>query len=191
MRNGYSGKPEGASGTRILRISAVRALVIDVEDVRFLSGGADRYATDLVAPNDLLFTRYNGSREFVGVCAVVPPSIKPTAHPDKLIKVRTFPHAALPQFVALMASGGQSRKHLENRMRTTAGQSGISGSDLKSMPIPLPPLAEQHRIVAEADRRLSLVCGAEAQVAANLARAKRLRQSILQTAFAQPGSAGQ
>ena len=191
VRNGYGGKPEGASGTRILRISAVRALAIDVEDVRFLPGSADQYATDLVAPNDLLFTRYNGSREFVGVCAVVPLSIKPTAHPDKLIKVQTLSHAALPQFVALMASSGQSRKHLESRMRTTAGQSGISGSDLKSMPIPLPPFAEQHRIVAEADRRLSLIRGAEAQVRANLARAKRLRQSILQAAFAQPGSAGQ
>ena len=45
------------------------------------------------------------------------------------------------------------------------------------------------RLVAEADRRLSLIRGAEAQVSANLARAKRLRQSILQAAFAGPGSA--
>ncbi len=49
--------------------------------------------------------------------------------------------------------------------------------------IPLPPLAEQHRIVAEADRRLSLIRVADAQVTANLARAQRLRQSILQAAF--------
>ena len=63
--------------------------------------------------------------------------------------------------------------------------------DVERLPIPLPPLAEQHRIIAEADRRLSLIRRAEAQVGANLARAKRLRQSILQAAFAQPGSAGQ
>ena len=55
--------------------------------------------------------------------------------------------------------------------------------------MPLPPLPEQHRIVAEADRRLSLIRGAEVQVSANLARAKRLRQSILQAAFAGPGPA--
>ena len=47
------------------------------------------------------------------------------------------------------------------------------------------------RIVAEADRRLSLIRVAEAPVAANLARAKRLRQSILQAAFAMPAQAGQ
>ena len=62
-------------------------------------------------------------------------------------------------------------------------QPNLNLSLVRAIPIPLPPLAEQHRIVAEADRRLSLIRGAEAQVSANLARAKRLRQSILQAAF--------
>ena len=51
------------------------------------------------------------------------------------------------------------------------------------MPIPLPPLAEQRRIVAEVERRLSVAQQAEATVAASLARAERLRQSILKQAF--------
>ena len=50
-------------------------------------------------------------------------------------------------------------------------------------PTPLPPLAEQHRIVAEVERRLSLIQQAEATVEASLARAGRLRQSILKQAF--------
>ena len=44
-------------------------------------------------------------------------------------------------------------------------------------------LAEQHRIVAEVERRLSVIEELEAVVAANLQRATRLRQSILQRAF--------
>ena len=49
--------------------------------------------------------------------------------------------------------------------------------------IPLPPLAEQTRIVAEVERRLSVVEELESVVSANLQRATRLRQSILQKAF--------
>jgi type I restriction enzyme S subunit len=49
--------------------------------------------------------------------------------------------------------------------------------------IPLPPLAEQQRIVAEVERRLSVVAEVEATVEASLARAGRLRQSILKRAF--------
>ncbi|MCA0350657.1 MAG: restriction endonuclease subunit S [Chloroflexi bacterium] len=54
---------------------------------------------------------------------------------------------------------------------------------LNNVIIPLPPLAEQARIVAEVERRLSVVQALEATLEANLARAERLRQSILKQAF--------
>lgn len=68
------------------------------------------------------------------------------------------------------------------------GQTGtqlphISGEGIQSFPIAVPPLAEQTRIVAEVERRLSVVDELEAVVSANLQRARRLRQSILQKAF--------
>jgi type I restriction enzyme S subunit len=44
--------------------------------------------------------------------------------------------------------------------------------------------AEQHRIVADVERRLSVVDELEGTVAANLKRAERLRQAILRRAFA-------
>jgi type I restriction enzyme S subunit len=49
--------------------------------------------------------------------------------------------------------------------------------------IPVPPVAEQHRIVAEVDRRLSIVREVEAEVDANLKRAQALRNAVLARAF--------
>ena len=53
----------------------------------------------------------------------------------------------------------------------------------KTLFSPLPPLVEQNRIVAEVERRLSVVQQAEATVEATLKRAERLRQSVLKRAF--------
>jgi hypothetical protein len=50
------------------------------------------------------------------------------------------------------------------------------------LPLPLPPLAEQRRVVAEVERRLSVGQELEATLATNLARAERLQQSILKRA---------
>jgi type I restriction enzyme S subunit len=62
-------------------------------------------------------------------------------------------------------------------------QQALNKRLVEQIPLPLPPLAEQQRIVAEVDRRLSLVRGVEAEGDANLKRAQALRQSILQTSF--------
>lgn len=59
----------------------------------------------------------------------------------------------------------------------------------KAAPFPLPPLEEQHRIVAELDRRLSIVREVEAEVDANLKRAQALRQAVLARAFGGAGAA--
>jgi type I restriction enzyme S subunit len=65
---------------------------------------------------------------------------------------------------------GQGRPHLGfEQIRMTA--------------IPLPPLAEQKRIVEEVERRLSVVEELESLVTTNLQRATRLRQAVLKKAF--------
>ena len=60
---------------------------------------------------------------------------------------------------------------------------GVNIGDVRPCPILLPPLLEQSRIVAEVERLLSVVDEQEAVVSANLQRAIRLRQSVLQRAF--------
>jgi len=69
-------------------------------------------------------------------------------------------------------------------------QQALNKSLVEAMPLPLPPLVEQHRIVAEVDRRLSLVREGEAQVSANLARAHVSRQAMLTKHFGSEPGAG-
>jgi type I restriction enzyme S subunit len=73
------------------------------------------------------------------------------------------------------------RQLAKDSRATTQAAFGITR--VRILPIPLPPLAEQQRIVAEVERRLSVVEELEVAIKANLARAGRLRQSILKRAF--------
>ena len=183
VRNGYSKKPASDGAVRILRISAVRPMSVEFADARWLPGSPKDYSRDLVEPGDLLFTRYNGSPALVGVSGLVRSVDRPTVHPDKLIKVRFQAPELDLAYLELATNTGASRRFVESRIRTTAGQAGISGGDLKQMPVPLPPRTEQIRISGEAERLLSLADSARETLVANALRTARLRQSILKSAF--------
>ena len=70
--------------------------------------------------------------------------------------------------------------------RTTGstGRRKLTQKGLMTAPFLLPPFVEQEQIVAEVERRLSVIDELESVVEANLTRAERLRQSILSSAFA-------
>jgi len=64
------------------------------------------------------------------------------------------------------------------------GQANVNGTKLQALVVPLPPLAEQTRIVAELDRHMTIIREVESEVDVNLQRAQALRQSTLSKAFA-------
>ena len=97
--------------------------------------------------------------------------------------VTLWPEGANPVFVYhWTASLAGQAQILDNSSATTLPI--LNKSKFEALSVPLPPLNEQHRIVAEVDRRLSLVRGVEVEVDANLKRAQALRQSTLSKAFA-------
>jgi len=149
VRNGLSKKPsDNPSGFPILRISAVRSMSVRLDDVRYYPETVPEVAQ--LRDGDLLFTRYNGNPDFTAVCGAVRGLTCRTAYPDKLIRVR-LSEAADPKFVEVMSAAAQSRDWLAPHIKTAAGQHGISGADLKMLPIPLPSICHQQIIARRID----------------------------------------
>ena len=171
------------SRTPVLRSSAVRHGFIDLDDHRYLPEDSKLSANAFITAGDLLFTRLSGTLEYVGNCAVVGQlNGRNFAFPDRIFRGRCVSLSS-PYFVQLCFADKSLRRMLEAKAKSTAGHQRISLADVREYLVPLPPLAEQGRIVAEVERRLSVVQQAEATVEASLARAERLRQSILKQAF--------
>jgi len=68
-----------------------------------------------------------------------------------------------------------------------AAQNGFSKNDISPFPVPLPPLAEQERIVGILDEAFEGIAAATAQAEKNLHNARELFQSVLQSTFSQKG----
>ena len=133
-----------------------------------------------VHAGDVLFARSGAT---LGKVCVAPHDVRDWRMTGHILRARLNMQFILPDIaVYALAALPSVRKQIFGNVRGVT-RPGFNTGLLESIFVPLPPLAEQHRIVAEADRRLSLVRMAEAQVSANLARAQRLRQSILQAAF--------
>lgn len=182
VRNGISAKPSALEGLPILRISSVRPLKLDATDVRYLPVDFEGAETYQLAPDDLLFTRYNGNRELVGVCARVGKMSHRLVYPDKLIRVRLDLSVALPSYVEKAANSQAARAYLDQKLKTSAGQIGVSGADIKAMPMALPPLPEQKRIADKLDTVLTRVDAVSTRLARVAPLLKRFRQSVLAAA---------
>jgi len=185
MRNGiFVSRPAAAApGIPIFRISAVRPMLLDVNDVRYAPADTTSVEKYFVDEGDLLFTRYSGNSKYVGSCAAVKNLARRTLHPDKLIRVVLDRGLADPSFVCIAVNNGDGRRQIEERLKTTAGQVGIAGSELRDIRIRLPELSQQRAIAQAMEGRLDALTRMQASVAGAGSQAGMLRRSILQKAF--------
>ena len=97
--------------------------------------------------------------------------------------IRFKPYPSLAAVYLNFALNSQPTRRRTKSLLRGIGRPRLTLGEIRAIALPLPALAEQHRIVAEVDRRLSIVREVEAEVDANLRRAECLRQSVLGAAF--------
>ncbi len=109
-------------------------------------------------------------------------AFEPCVHQNHLIKVRLI-EPELGKFVMAWMLSPSGRPHIERVASSTSGLYTLSVGKVAKLPVPLPPLAEQHQIVAEVEARTTAIDHLEAELDRQITRANRLRQSTLASAF--------
>ena len=177
--------PPGKEKTKypVLRSSSVRQGSINFEDVFYLKAEESTKRANFIQNGDILFTRLNGSAEFVGNCAVVK-HIESNIYqyPDRLYCAK-LTRDILPSYCEIAFSTPTLRLEIENRAKSSAGHKRISISDIREIIIPLPPLEEQKKIVRQVDRLFALAYKLEAHYHKAKTRIDKLSQSILTKTF--------
>lgn len=170
-----------STGIPVLRMGNIVEGDLSFDDLKYLPCEHDEFPKLLLKPGDLLFNRTN-SPELVGKTAVFGGSPKLCSFASYLIRVRLV-QGGTPDFLAASINSSHGRNWVKSVVTQQVGQANVNGTKLQALNVPRPPEPEQQRIVAEIDRRLSLVRKVETQVDGNIKRAEHLRQSILKTVF--------
>ncbi|MFT3829383.1 MAG: restriction endonuclease subunit S [Opitutaceae bacterium] len=127
---------------------------------------------------DILVVRVNGSAEIVG--NFIPVETDTDAiYCDHFIRMRIEPDRIIPEFITLLGRASVVRQQIQDLFITTAGQKTVNQGHISSLIVPLPPLAEQKRIVARVEELLALCDELEARQTA----AREQRTRLVQSAF--------
>jgi type I restriction enzyme S subunit len=165
-----------------LRVANVYANELRLQEIEYIGVEDSELEKLLLQAGDLLIVEGNGSKAQIGRLAVWDGSIDPCVHQNHIIKVRPM-EARMRRWILHWLQSPNGRHFVEIVASSTSGLYTLSVNKVGDLPVALPPLAEQTRIVSEVERRLSVVEELEEVVTATLQRAVRLRQSILQKAF--------
>jgi type I restriction enzyme S subunit len=168
-----------------LRVQNVFEDRIDLEDVMEMDFPPHDFEKYQLFPGDLLLNE-GQSPELLGRSAIYRGELPGACFTNTLVRFLAF-DGTLVEFALLMSRHYMHAGRLVDEGTVTTNIAHLSLGRLACVEFPLPSLAEQHRIVAEVDRLLSIAREAEAEVDANLKRAQGLRQAIVAKAF-QPGA---
>ena len=171
-----SAKSEGKY--KLLRITDIQNNKVDWETVPFTDFDDDKVASYILYDGDIVFARTGAT---VGKSYLIKGFSQKAIYASYLIRVQTF-DLILPEYVKLFFESGYYWEQIE-LTSVGIGQPNVNGTILGSLNIPLPPFAEQKRIVIEKDRWLSLLEQIE-QGKANLQIAiKQTKSKILDLAI--------
>jgi type I restriction enzyme, S subunit len=169
-----------SSGVPLVFVRNIRARNFRDEDAVFVSTEkAAELCAHWVASGDLLITKMGAPP---GDVCVYPPHRPAAVITADCIKLRSSTILTNAKYLEIAIAADVVQKQIAGITQGVAQQK-ISLGRFSTIAVPLPPLAEQHRIVTEVDRRLSIVREVEAEVDANLKRAQALRQAVLARAF--------
>jgi len=127
---------------------------IEWEDILYIKEQFVSREDQLLKPNDIVMSMAN-SRELVGKVALVGNQIKEkTTFGGFLGVIR--PYSILPKFVLTLLRTPLTREALIDNASQTTNIANISLAKLKPLFFAIPPLAEQHRIVAKVDELMAL-----------------------------------
>ena len=168
------------SGVLCLRTTNFKPGFLDLESVRFVSEHTykERIMRLEPRPGDVLYSREGG---ILGIACIIPKQLK-TCLGQRMMLFRLDTKIALPEYFAAVLN---STLILSEVRRLTGGAAAphLNIRDIRTFPIPLPPITEQRQIVTKLDVLLEETQRLESIYRRKCDALHELKKSLLHQAF--------
>ncbi len=184
VRLGRQRSPKHHTGPHLrpyLRVANVFEDRIDTSDVKSMNFTPEEYEVYHVRHGDILLNE-GQSLELVGRPALFRGEVPNVCFQNTLIRVRTG-EGIDPEFALIVFRHYFHSKKFQRIARWSTNIAHLGLKRFAAMRFPLPPVAEQKRIVAEVKRLLSIISVQEQTINSLIQRGITLRRSILAKAF--------
>jgi type I restriction enzyme S subunit len=168
-------------GVPILRMGNIQNGTLDVRELKHLQVSERDREKWILRKGDILVNRTN-SAELVGKCAVFDLE-GDWGFASYLIRIRLDATRADPRLVARYINSPVGRAYMFRERKQMTGQANVNSKKLKALPLSLPPLPEQRRIVAYLDGLQAKVDELKRLQADSAAELDALLPAILDRAF--------
>jgi type I restriction enzyme S subunit len=174
---------DARSGLPVLRMTNIQEGRVDLSGLKYVRRDADGadLSVFLLERGDILFNRTN-SPGLVGKAAVYDSDLE-AIFASYLVRLTCDERRVSSRFVCAWINSPWGRQWARTVRTDCVSQSNINTTKLRTLPVPVPPLAEQHEIVQRIERALLLADAIDARVAAAAARIDRLGQSVFEKAL--------
>ena len=173
-----------SNGIHVLGIENVLSGKFDELGERYISQEKFQTLESVeVVPGDLLLTMMGT----IGKVAVVPPSIRRSIMDSHLLRMRPDQRVIRTDYLAWAIQGSTAVLDAIEAQAHGAIMKGLNSAIVRSLPVPVPPLAEQQQIVGKLDEAFDGLAIATANAERNLRNARALFESHLESVFTRRG----
>jgi type I restriction enzyme, S subunit len=175
-------RPKG-SGLKVvpyIRTANVQAGYLDLKEIKELSVPEAKVARYALRSGDVLVLE-GGDADKVGRGWIWENEVPGAIHQNHVFAVR--PGRRLdPRFLAHYVNAPPARQYFLRVAKQTTNLASINKTQLKALPIPLPPLEAQRRAVTELEQRLGVAREIEKELASHERKSAELRRAVLHRA---------
>ncbi|MGH9686293.1 MAG: restriction endonuclease subunit S [Candidatus Acidiferrales bacterium] len=164
-----------------LRVANMQRGILDLSEMKTIQATEEEITELRLFPGDVLFNE-GGDRDKLGRGWIWESQIQECIHQNHVFRARLIPDTILPKFLSWFGNS-VAQRYFNDEGKQTTNLASLNMTKLSALPVPIPPFAEQGRIVIEVELRLSIIDELKTEVEADLKRAERLRQAILKRAF--------